>query len=112
MDTEYTEGIETLGYPAMVYYKFLDTFHVEPETGTLGFGLVKTTTTREVCTDFRAYIKSQKRWVREAKRSPQELRQRMWWVVQKVVDFKVFTESQQKYIMCWQESCDSQMFEC
>ena len=110
MDTEYDEGLATLSFPAMVYYKFLSTFHVDDTT--LSFGVVKTSVPPDVSAEFRSYLKGQKRWVRDTKRPPrQEIRQRMWWIVQKIVDAKVFTESQQKYIMCWQESCDSQMFD-
>jgi hypothetical protein len=105
---EYEMGLEMLGFPGMVYFKFLSMFRVKD--GSVSFGLhTDTQVDSAVAETFRSYLKQQKEWVKAGSRSRQEVRQRLWWTVQKVLDAKVFSEHGQRYLMFWHDSCDDQL---
>jgi hypothetical protein len=108
---EYETGIETLGFPGMVYYKFLSMFSVK--SGTVSFGtLPPAEIDPETASTLRSYIKQQKEWLRNEKQTNKaEMRRRIWWVVQKILDYKVFAEKGQCYIMFWLDKCDDQLLE-
>ena len=114
---EYETGIETLGFPGMVYYKFLSMFSVkvskDDSPSTVSFGtLVPATLDNETASTLRSYIKQQKEWLRNEKQTNKaEMRRRIWWVVQKILDYKVFAEKGQCYIMFWLDKCDDQLLE-
>lgn len=111
IEEEYTSGIESLGFPGMVYYKFLSMFQVKG--GTIAFGvLTPAEIDPEVASTLRSYIKLQKEWLRAEKRTNRaEMRQRIWWVVQKVLDYKLFKEREQCYMMYWLDKCDDQLLD-
>lgn len=111
IEEEYTSGIETLGFPGMVYYKFLSMFQVK--AGTISFGVVAPVEIDpEIASTLRSYIKQQKEWLRQEKRTNRaEMRQRIWWVVQKVLDYKLFNEKGQCYMMYWLDKCDDQLLD-
>ena len=117
IEEEYTSGIEALGFPGMVYYKFLSMFQVKvskDETpSTVSFGvLTPSTISQEEASTLRSYIKLQKEWLRAEKRTNKaEMRQRIWWVVQKVLDYKLFKEREQCYMMYWLDKCDDQLLD-
>lgn len=117
IEDEYTSGIETLGFPGMVYFKFLSMFQVkvskDDSPSTVSFGVVTPANLdTESAATLRSYIKQQKEWLRQEKRTNRaEMRQRIWWVVQKILDYKLFTEKGQCYMMYWLDKCDDQLLD-
>jgi hypothetical protein len=117
IEEEFTSGVETLGFPGMVYYKFLSMFSVkvskDDSPSTVSFGtLVPATLDNETASTLRSYIKQQKEWLRNEKQTNKaEMRRRIWWVVQKILDYKLFPERGQCYIMFWLDKCDDQLLE-
>lgn len=108
IDLEYESGLERLGFPGMVYFKFLSMFRVKDTSVSFGV-LTDGEVSPAVVESLRTYFKQQKEWVRETPRPAKEIRQRLWWVVQKILDFKVFTEYGHRYLMFWHDSCDDQL---
>lgn len=117
IEEEYASGIETLGFPGMVYYKFLSMFQVkvskDDSPSTVSFGIVTPANIdTESASTLRSYIKQQKEWLRQEKRTNRaEMRQRIWWIVQKLLDYKLFTEKGQCYMMYWLDKCDDQLID-
>jgi hypothetical protein len=108
IEEEYTSGLELLGFHGMVYYKFLSMFRVKD--GVITFGAMTDAVGKpENVGAFYTYLKQQKEWIKSEKHSRQEIRQRLWWVVQKVLDLKLFNEYGHRYIMFWHDSCDDQL---
>jgi hypothetical protein len=103
IEEEFTSGVETLGFPGMVYYKFLSMFSVkvskDDSPSTVSFGtLVPATLDNETASTLRSYIKQQKEWLRNEKQTNKaEMRRRIWWVVQKILDYKLFPERGQSW---------------
>lgn len=116
MNDEYQEGLQTLGEAGMVYYKFLNLFRVtiKEEELAIRFGhscLDTEDLRREELTLFRQYLKEQKEWIRTVARevSRAELQCRMWWIVEKVLEYGFFTSSDQKTLMLWLDICLSRL---
>jgi hypothetical protein len=114
---EYISGMQTLGFPGMVYYKYLSMFSVkvskDDSPSTVSFGtLTPVTLDTETASTLRSYIKQQKEWLREEQQTNKaELRRRIWWIVQKILDYKLFTEKGQCYMMYWLDKCDDQLLD-
>jgi hypothetical protein len=114
---EYLSGIDMLGFPGMVYFKFLSMFSVrvskDESPSTISFGVTAPATLdQETASLLRSYIKEQKEWLRQEKRTNRtEMRQRIWWIVQKILDYKLFTEKGQCYMMYWLDKCDDQLID-
>jgi hypothetical protein len=115
MNDEYKEGLATLGEAGMVYYKFLNLFRVTVKDDELAirFGhscLDTEELRREELLTFRQYLKEQKEWIRTTRGAdPKELQRRMWWIVEKILEFGFFTSSDQKTIMFWLDICLSRL---
>ena len=107
---EYEEGVDALG-AGMVFYKFFSLLTVktvgEETTVRFGRGIVDEDVSRDVATRLKDYVKEQKEWVRENGRdvSLKECQRRMWWLVEKILEFGVFTSAEQKHIMIWLDIC-------
>ena len=108
---EYQEGFDTLGDVGVVFYKFFSLFatRLHPDRVEVRFGpnILDDELPREVVQKFREYLKEQKEWIREqGKRvNPKEAVRRMWWVVEKMIEFGIFTSSEQKTVMIWLDIC-------
>jgi hypothetical protein len=52
-------------------------------------------------------LKEQKEWIREQGKNvnPKEAVRRMWWVVEKMIEFGIFSSSEQKTVMIWLDIC-------
>ena len=111
IEEEYLSGIETLGFPGMVYYKYLSMFSVK--SNTISFGVTAPVTIdTDTASTLRSYINEQKEWLRGEKQTNKaEMRRRIWWVVQKILDYKLFTEKGQCYMMYWLDKCDDQLLD-
>lgn len=111
IEEEYLSGIETLGFPGMVYYKYLSMFSVK--SNTISFGVTAPVTIdTDTASTLRTYIREQKEWLRGEKQTNKaEMRRRIWWVVQKILDYKLFTEKGQCYMMYWLDKCDDQLLD-
>lgn len=116
MNDEYREGLETLGEHGMVFYKFLSLFRVRIKGNELSirFGqncLDDEDLKMEELQEFKNYIQEQRDWIKETgkKAAPAELQRRMWWVVEKVLEFGFFASSDQRTIMIWLDICLSRL---
>ena len=111
IEAEYETGLEMLGFPGMVFFKFLSTFSVRLSDPTckVFFGAMSADVSHGRAETFRAYLKQQREWIRSGRRETKEIRQRMWWIVQKVIDLEMFNEYGHRYIMFWHDSCDDQL---
>lgn len=112
MNDEYREGLEALGEAGMVFYKFLSLFRVRIKGDELSirFGqncLDEEDLKLEELSLFKNYIQEQRDWIKEIgkKADPRELQRRMWWVVEKMIEFGFFTSSDQKTVMIWLDIC-------
>ena len=110
---EYEEGIDALGVAGSIYYKYLSLFSVklrEGEDCIVRFGSLYTNTSLRNAEDLKSYLKEQKEWVRETRgKFPNEMRMRLWWVVQKCLDLGLFTPSEQKFLILWLDGCNEQI---
>ena len=97
---EYEEGIQALGGPRMQFYKVLSLFSFENGNEIhFGEGLAAYCNDRQQYEQIKEYIKEQKKWVRNTDVSvPNELRMRLWWLQIKLVEFGVFSPSEQRSI--------------
>ena len=112
MNEEYREGLEALGEHGMVFYKFLSLFRVrikgEDVSVRFGHNCVDEDDLRlEEVQQFKTYIQEQRDWIKETgkKADTRELQRRMWWVVEKMIEFGFFTSSDQKTVMIWLDIC-------
>ncbi len=105
---EYDEIIDALGGPGAAFYKFFAAFSAKGNVIKMGTRISAVGLDEDVVSEFRAYIKMQKEWVREARRPPKEMEQRMWWMVCKLFDHDVFSISDHKYVMSWYSICSDQ----
>ena len=111
---EYAEGFDALGHRGLVFYKFMSMISVKirEEDALLKFGpnLTCTYFNVENAERLRAYLKEQKEWIRtEGRDAPaREMIARMWWVLQKMVDYGMWSIQDQKYIVYWYDTCTEQ----
>ena len=95
---ELDEGIQALGEPRMRYYKLLSLFSFENGNEIhFGDGLAGFCNDRTQYEQLKEFIKEQKKWVRTAE-YPADLNVRLWWLQIKLVEFGVFTPSEQRSI--------------
>lgn len=93
---ELDEGIQALGEPRMRYYKLLSLFSFENGNEIhFGDGLAGFCNDRTQYEQLKEFIKEQKKWVRTAE-YPTDLNLRLWWLQIKLVEFGVFTPSEQR----------------
>lgn len=111
LHSEYEEGLETLGHVGVVFYKFYGMFSARTngDECVVKFGrrAVDTSLSHDVVRKLREYIKEQREWILEQGRDvhPAEARRRMWWIVEKILEFDIFASSEQKTIMIWLDIC-------
>jgi hypothetical protein len=114
LSQEYAEGYEALGHRGLVFYKFMSMVSVKirEEEALIKFGPLLTCTYSNVPNAelLRSYLKEQKEWIREQgdKASVREMTRRMWWLLQKMIDFGIWTIQDQKYIVYWYDTCTEQ----
>ena len=115
MNDEYREGMQELGEAGMVFYKFFSLFGVRKD-GSVRFGpnIVEEDVVEEQSIVFRNYLKEQREWIRQLgkKADIKELQRRMWWVVEKMMEFGFFTNAEQKTVMIWLDICLTRLSEC
>jgi hypothetical protein len=97
---EYEEGLQALGGPRMQFYKLLSLFRFENGNEIhFGEGLAAYCHDRQQYDQLKDYIKEQKKWVRNTDVPiPNELRMRLWWLQIKLVEFGLFSPSEQRSI--------------
>lgn len=97
---EYEEGLQALGEPRMRYYKILSLFSFENGNEIhFGEGLASYCNDREQYEKIKEYIKEQKKWIRTTDvPTTNEIRLRLWWLQIKLVEFGVFSPSEQRSI--------------
>lgn len=112
MNDEYREGMQALGHEGMVFYKFLSLFRVRIKGAELsvrfGHNCVDEDDLKlEEVEQFKDYLQEQRDWIKQLgkKADAKELQRRMWWVVEKMIEFGFFTASDQRTIMIWLEIC-------
>ena len=96
---ELEEGLQTLGLPRMRYYKILSLFSFE-NGNEIHFGedIASFCNNRQQYESIKEYIKEQKKWVRSTETDITELKTRLWWLQIKLVEFGVFSPSEQRSI--------------
>ena len=97
---EYEEGVQALGGPRMQFYKVLSLFSFENGNEIhFGEGMASYSNDRQHYDQLKDYIKEQKRWVR-ATDVPvtNEIRMRLWWLQSKMIEFGIFSPSEQRSI--------------
>jgi hypothetical protein len=59
----------------------------------------------------RTYVREQKEWIRTVGHNaiPREMISRMWWLLQKMIDFGMWSIQDQKYIVYWYDTCTEQI---
>jgi hypothetical protein len=119
MNQEYVEGLEALGEHGMVFYKFLSLFRVriKGEELSIRFGhncVDEEDLKADELQQFKTYLQEQRDWIRGLGKQadPKELQRRMWWVVEKMIEFGFFTSSDQRTVMIWLDICLSRLAEC
>ncbi len=114
LSQEYAEGYEALGHRGLVFYKFMSMVSVKirEEEALIKFGPLLTCSYSNIANaeSLRAYLKEQKEWIREQgdKAPVREMTRRMWWLMQKMIDFGIWTIQDQKYIVYWYDTCTEQ----
>lgn len=115
---EYKEFFETLGECATFTYKFFDLFRVnmgngEGENGEklvkgihFGKDVSDDELTDEQLKELKTYLKTQKSWIRKEKNAVKhsECRRRMWFFVQKLIEFGAFSRTERRDIITWMDN--------
>lgn len=102
---EYEEGFDTLGPQGAVFFKFFSLFSAKEDTVKFGRNIIDDEVEPKVVAELRAYLKEQKEWIREERRPHHELSRRMWWIVEKIIEYGIFSSSDQKHVMIWLDIC-------
>jgi len=108
LQQEYDEITDTLGGPGAAFYKFFASFSAKGSVLKFGGRVSAVGLDEEVVNEFRAYIKTQKEWIRESKRPLKEMEQRMWWMVCKLFEYDLFSIPDHQYVMKWYAICSDQ----
>lgn len=96
---ELEEGLQALGEPRMRFYKLLSLFSFENGNEIhFGEGLAAYCNDRQQYDQLKDYIKEQKKWVRSTETDMLQMKLRLWWLQIKIVEFGVFTPSEQRSI--------------
>lgn len=118
LQSEYKEFFDELGQAATYTYKFLDLFKVNLGNGEDNDGnkLVKGIHWSKDCSDeeltdeqlkeLKSYLKQAKSWVRKEKKAakPSECRRKMWFFVQKLLEFGAFTRGERREMIVWMDN--------
>jgi hypothetical protein len=97
---ELDEGLQALGDSRMRYFKILSLFSFENGNEIhFGDGLSSYCNNREHYERLKEYIKEQKKWVRTTTDSTSSLDLRLWWLQIKLVEYAVFSPSEQRLIV-------------
>ena len=104
MQEEYAEGLEALGPAGMVFYKFVSLFRAKGHEVSYGKLFTHANADPEVVEDIRMWLKAQKEWVR-TRPHVREMKHRMWWLVQSLMDRGLFDATAQRHILFWYDSC-------
>ena len=117
-DAEYKDFFEGLGDTATYTYKFFDLFRVNLGNGEgeKGEKLVKGLHWSKDCSEeglpdeqlreLKSYLKQQKTWLRKEQTQikASECRRRMWFFVQKLLEFGAFTRGERREIILWMDN--------
>lgn len=96
---ELEEGLQALGEPRMRFYKLLSLFSFENGNEIhFGEGLAAYCNDRQQYDQLKDYIKEQKKWIRSTETDMLQMKLRLWWLQIKMVEFGVFTPSEQRSI--------------
>ena len=96
---ELEEGVQALGEPRMRYYKILSMFSFENGSEIhFGEGLASFCTDRQQYDQLKDFIKEQKKWAKTTTDTVCNLELRVWWLKVKLVEFGVFSPSEQRSI--------------
>lgn len=96
---ELEEGLQALGEQRMRFYKLLSLFSFENGNEIhFGEGLAAYCNDRQQYDQLKDYIKEQKKWVRSTETDTHQMKLRLWWLQIKMVEFGVFTPSEQRSI--------------
>lgn len=115
---EYKDFFETLGDCGTYTYKFFDLFKVNLGNGEdeKGNALVKGLHWGKDCSDeeltdeqlkeLKTYLKQAKSWIRKEQKAVKqtECRRRMWFFVQKLIEFGAFTRGERREIITWMDN--------
>ena len=94
---ELEEGLQALGEARMRFYKILSLFSFENGNEIhFGEGLAAYCNDRQQYEQLKEYIKEQKKWVRTT--DAPDIAIRLWWLQVKLVEFGVFSPSEQRSI--------------
>jgi hypothetical protein len=94
---ELEEGVQALGESRMRYYKIMSLFSFENGNEIhFGDGLAGFCNDRQQYDQLKDFIKEQKKWVKTTPESIHNLHTRLWWLQIKLVEFGVFTPSEQR----------------
>lgn len=118
LHAEYTDFFEGLGPVATYTYKFFDLFKVNLGDGTdeKGNKLVKglhwskdcseEELTDEQLKELKTYLKQVKSWIRkeQQKIKARECRQKMWFFMQKLLEFGAFTRGERREMILWMDN--------
>lgn len=118
LDLEYKDFFEGLGDAATYTYKFFDLFKVNLGNGEdeKGNKLVKglhwskdcseEELTDEQLKELKSYLKAQKSWIRREKQDVKhkECRRRMWFFMQKLLEFGAFTRGERREMITWMDN--------
>jgi hypothetical protein len=118
LQAEYKEFFDELGQAATYTYKFFELFKVNLGNGedTDGKKLVKGLHWSKDCSDeeltdeqlreLKSYLKQVKTWIRKEKKQAKasECRRRMWFFLQKLLEFGAFTRGERREMIVWMDN--------
>lgn len=118
LQAEYKEFFDELGQAATYTYKFFDLFKVNLGNGEDNDGnkLVKglhwskdcseEELTDEQLRELKSYLKQVKTWIRKEKKQVKasECRRRMWFFLQKLLEFGAFTRGERREMIVWMDN--------
>jgi hypothetical protein len=110
MEAEFEEGREALGENGLVAYKFFSLFRAKGTEVSYGKLFTHKDVDPEVVNDIRVYVKAQKEWVK-TRPSARKLCLRMWWLVQKIMDYGLFDSLAQRHMLFWFDTCSDLLTE-
>ena len=118
LQAEYKEFFDELGQAATYTYKFFELFKVNLGNGEDNDGnkLVKgihwskdcseEELTDEQLRELKSYLKQVKTWIRKEKKQVKasECRRRMWFFLQKLLEFGAFTRGERREMIVWMDN--------
>ena len=104
MQAEYENGLDTLGPNGMIFYKFISLFRAKGHSVSYGKLFTHENADPEVVESIRVWLKAQKEWIQTAP-PMREMKHRMWWLIQTLMDKGLFDGTAQRHILFWYDSC-------